>query len=170
MIVDLVGVVVDVMKAGIPWSTYAGRIIPLDAPTRIIETRIGPQAGKIPANQVDSWDLSDLDGLMGVPVAGVIANVTGTGATQPTFLTIYPDDAGVPNASNLNLVPGEDVPNLTLTALSDDGSLAVYNAAGETYYLADLAAVVLADPVSSSPMALPQSVSGALVDRVEPRS
>ena len=61
------------------------------------------------------------------PVKGVVMNVTATQATAPTYLTLYPSDVGRPNASNLNVRPGEDVPNLAVAALSPDGLVTIYN-------------------------------------------
>ena len=52
----------------------------------------------------------------GVPVGatGVVMNVTVTGPTDASFLTVYPDDVTRPLASNLNYIPGLTVPDLVV--------------------------------------------------------
>ena len=76
-------------------------------------------------------------------VQGVVMNVTATQATQQTFLTLYPSNVDRPNASNLNVRPGEDVPNLAVAALSPDDLVTIYNEAGSVHYIFDVTAVVL---------------------------
>ena len=44
----------------------------------------------------------------------LVMNVTATQATAATYLTLYPSGTPRPNASNLNVPPGEDVPNLAV--------------------------------------------------------
>ena len=77
----------------------------------------------------------------GVPAgaAAVVANVTETGATAPSFFTVYPEGATKPTASDLNFVAGETVPNLCIAKLSSAGGLAVFNAAGSANALVDVA-------------------------------
>ncbi|MGY0236614.1 hypothetical protein [Longispora urticae] len=56
-------------------------------------------------------------GRTGVPVDGVTAvtmNVTVTEPTREGFLTVYPDGKAMPNASSLNWVRGQVVPNLVV--------------------------------------------------------
>ena len=72
-----------------------------------------------------------------------MANATATQATAPTFLTLYPAGTGVPNASNLNVVPGQDIPNAVAVGLSASDGLSVFNAAGSVHYILDVAALVL---------------------------
>ena len=44
-------------------------------------------------------------------------NVTVTAPTASSFLTIWPSGAPLPNASSLNFVPGQTVPNLVVAPL-----------------------------------------------------
>jgi hypothetical protein len=53
----------------------------------------------------------------GRDLSGVILNVTVTNPTAPGFLTLYPDDASLPTASDVNFTTGETVPNLALVKL-----------------------------------------------------
>ena len=75
---------------------------------------------------------------------GVITNATATQASTGSYLTLFPSTApGRPEASNLNITPGRDVPNLALATLGTDNRLAVFNLAGSVHYLLDATAVVL---------------------------
>ena len=44
----------------------------------------------------------------------------------------------VPGTSNLNPVPGRDVPNQATTPVSADGRFDIYNHSGSTHVVADL--------------------------------
>jgi hypothetical protein len=65
-------------------------------------------------------------------------NVTSTGATATTFLTVFPAGQARPNASNLNVVPGRDVPNLVVAKVGANGSVTVYNNQGSTDIVFDV--------------------------------
>jgi hypothetical protein len=78
----------------------------------------------------------------GVPASGagaVVLNVTATQATEPTFVTVYPSGAARPLASNLNLAAGATTPNLVIAKLGSDGSVSLYNHAGTTHLIVDVA-------------------------------
>ena len=77
----------------------------------------------------------------GIPAgaAAVVANVTATGASAQSFLTVYPEGASKPLASDLNFTGGETVPNLCVAKLSATGGLAIYNALGSVNTLVDVA-------------------------------
>ena len=78
----------------------------------------------------------------GVPasgVSGVVLNVTAV-ASAGGFLTVYPADVGVPNASNVNFTAGQVVPNLVAVKLSGAGVVAIRNGSpGSTNVIADVA-------------------------------
>ena len=68
-------------------------------------------------------------------------------------MTAFPTPAGAsgapPEASNLNLVENESVPNMALLKYGDDAAnpyrVRIYNYNGFVHYLVDVSAVVLAD-------------------------
>lgn len=64
----------------------------------------------------------------GVPAGATTAllNVTATEATGAGYLTVYPCGASLPNASNLNVAPGDTIPNAVVAKLSPDGKACVY--------------------------------------------
>ena len=80
--------------------------------------------------------------LGGVPTTGVSAvvlNVTVTDPNAGSYLTVYPNGASVPTASNLNFTPGQTVPNLVVVKVGSSGMVNVYNAAGGTDVIFDVA-------------------------------
>ena len=60
-----------------------------------------------------------------------------------TFLTLFPGGEALPNASNLNVVPGAPVPNLAVARLNAQDDLSVWNQAGSVHYIFDVTALVL---------------------------
>ena len=105
------------------------------APTRILDTRksggrLGP-GGVLPVS---------VAGAGGVPVAAkaVVANITVTDTTAPSYLTAYPSGSALPSASDLNWIGGQTVPNLSVVKLGSDGKVDFYNAAGLTDIVIDV--------------------------------
>lgn len=79
----------------------------------------------------DSFVRVPVAGRAGVPVdAGAVSlNVTIVGASGPGFATVWPCGATRPDASNLNYVEGQTVPNSVLTQVGSDGEVCVYSSA-----------------------------------------
>jgi hypothetical protein len=80
---------------------------------------------------------------MSVPAGtkAVILNVTATEATDPGFVTVWPDGA-MPTASNLNLeYEGQTVPNLVIVPVGADGAVRVFTSGG-THLIVDLLGVL----------------------------
>jgi hypothetical protein len=136
-------------------NSRAGRVIPLTSPFRVFDTR-DPQWGAVSlgAGQSEDWSFADFVGSVnigGVSVgnqSAVIGNLTsaslsGSGAS---YLTVHPSDAERPVASNLNTLVGSDpVPNLAIMKYSAAKTVRVFNQQGNSHYLYDAAAVILAD-------------------------
>ena len=69
----------------------------------------------------------------------VVANVTSTQATDVrSYVTVWPTGGSPPLASNLNLEPGVNVPNLVTTALNHDGNISLYTNIGQTHLITDI--------------------------------
>lgn len=112
-------------------------------PHRILDTRptqlIGYQGAKPTAGQVVT-----LNAIMSTnaasPVqngaAAVMLNVTATQANGG-FVTVWPCDTLRPNASNLNLSPGETAANAVIAKLSSAGTICLYTELG-THLIADV--------------------------------
>ncbi|MEJ7765747.1 MAG: hypothetical protein WKF86_09650, partial [Acidimicrobiales bacterium] len=64
---------------------------------------------------------------------------TATGPTTGGFLTVHPTGENVPLASNLNFGPGETIANLVIAKVGAAGQVSIYNEAGFTHLIADVA-------------------------------
>lgn len=147
--VALIADVAGYYLAGGPAGT--GAFVPL-SPSRVVDTREnlgtwGPVWGNDTRNSIQ------IAGRGGVPAAGVSAvvlNITVTEARSYGFVTAYPADQARPNASNLNYVAGQTVPNLAVVKLSSDGRLALSNiSAGSAQVIADVAGYFVEQPYGS---------------------
>jgi predicted esterase len=67
-------------------------------------------------------------GRTGLPAsaAAVALNVTVTEAAGSGYATVYPCGSPTPNASNLNFVVGQTIPNAAIVKVGDNGSVCVY--------------------------------------------
>jgi hypothetical protein len=159
VIVDVVGY----LEGGASETSRAGRVIPLDAPFRVFDTR-QPAFANTPLGVAASEEWSfeafaESVRLNGAPIgdqSALIGNLTGVGL-QPlfpgqnvsTFMTLYPGNGSPPNSSNINVTPGRAVPNMSLltygTVGDDPYTISAYNFDGSIHYLLDVFAVVLDD-------------------------
>jgi hypothetical protein len=73
-----------------------------------------------------------------LPPIAVVLNVTAVNATSATYLTVFPDGASQPVASDLNVNPGPAVPNLVVVRVGSNGVVDFFNAAGSTDVIADV--------------------------------
>jgi hypothetical protein len=120
--------------------TVASGYFPV-APVRVLDTRDGTggvRVGKLGANGVVSLKLAGTHGIPATGVRAVVLNVTAVTPTADSFLTVYPDGATRPVASNLNYVPGQTVPNLVTVQLGADGNVDFFNHLGTVDVVADL--------------------------------
>lgn len=67
-----------------------------------------------------------------------VVNLTGVGATAPTFLTAWTTGATRPATSNLNLATGVAAANLAVVTPGADGTITVANHAGRVDLVVDL--------------------------------
>jgi len=117
------------------------------SPSRLLDTRPGyttidgqaQNGGAVPAQA--QFDLT-VAGRAGIPAnaSGVALNITATDPTAPAFVTVWPTDQARPNASNLNVVAGQTIPNLVIAKLSAAGQISLFNSAGSTDLIADAVA------------------------------
>ncbi|MBC9728021.1 N-acetylmuramoyl-L-alanine amidase [Streptomyces sp. TRM68367] len=63
--------------------------------------------------------------------------MTATGGTSSSYVTVYPDGATRPTASNLNFSAGETIPNLVVVPVVN-GKVDFYNNAGSVNLIADI--------------------------------
>jgi subtilisin family serine protease len=112
------------------------------APNRIADTRsvMGGIAAQPIGNTVGTGAPLEVSvaGTSGIPLSGVTAvslNVTAIGISSSSYggyLTVYPCDSR-PNASNLNFVAGQTVPNAVIAPVSSRGTVCFY-----VYGIADI--------------------------------
>jgi GH25 family lysozyme M1 (1,4-beta-N-acetylmuramidase) len=107
-------------------------------PVRMLDTRADQPVG--PGGTVTI----DLTGQLPETATAAVLNVTGI-ANATTFVTAWPGGAPRPNSSNLNLVAGEVRPNLVTVQVGPDRTVQLYNNAGNTHLLADLAGYYATD-------------------------
>lgn len=116
-------------------------------PTRIVDTRPGSDQGvravtktKIGGDTTLKVKFTDIAGLTpSTGVGAVSLNVTATSTTADKFggyVTVYPCGT-IPNASNLNFVSKQTVPNAVITPVSASGEVCFY-ARGTTDLIIDL--------------------------------
>ena len=129
-------------SAGLPAasSTSGGVFYPL-TPARILDTRTytGGLPGKVGPGQTIAVQVTGQGGVPASGVSAVVMNVTVTEPTAASHLTIYPSDAALPLASNLNFVAGQTVPNLVTVKVGADGKVKAFNNSGETHVIFDVA-------------------------------
>lgn len=119
-------------------------------PARLLETRPGVAMGTIDgeSNGVGRASAGDV---IEVPVAGrggvaadaaaVIVNVTSIGPASRSFATVYACGSDRPTAANLNADPGQNVNNLVLAEIGDDGMVCLYTSAAADFVM-DVSAYV----------------------------
>ncbi|MFI8450638.1 PKD domain-containing protein [Streptomyces erythrochromogenes] len=103
-------------------------------PTRVVDTRTagGPVRGGQPRTV-------KVAGVAGIPqdVAAVAFNLTSTGTTYPTHVTVHPSSRSKPITSNLNPEPGKDKSNQVIVPVGPDGTIVLDNNAGATDLVLD---------------------------------
>jgi hypothetical protein len=117
VIIDVVGYFrVDPKAAG---------FVPVD-PNRILDTRSDPayHVGLLQRfGQMTPQALTVTGGQVPTYARAIVANVTVVSPTAASHLDAWPADQDHPNASNLNYVAGQTVPNLVTVQLSPSGAI-----------------------------------------------
>jgi hypothetical protein len=68
----------------------------------------------------------------------VVLNVTVTGGTTGSFLTIWPDGEAQPTASSINFSAGQTIPNAVTTKVGAGGDIRIFNGAGSVNVIVDV--------------------------------
>lgn len=115
-------------------------------PCRLADTRpapntVGPRSSKLGAADTMTVDAqepgTDCTGRIPPDATALSLNVTALGATEQSFLTIWPG-GDRPNAASLNPAPGQPpVPNAVVTSLSIDQEFEIFNERGEVNLVVD---------------------------------
>ena len=123
-----------------PPAPVPGAFHPL-MPARVLDTRSGVGAAAAKAGPGATLGLQ-VAGRGGVPASGVSAvvlNITVTDPTATGYVTTWPAGEARPLASNLNFTPGQTVPNLVVVKVGAGGRVNLFNSAGTTHIVADVA-------------------------------
>lgn len=113
--------------------------VPVD-PKRILDTRDGTGAPLAKVQGTRTLELQVTDGSLVPADAGAVTlNITATQPDADGYVTAYPCDRDRPQASNVNYVAGQSIPNLVTAKLSSQGTLCLYTSA-TTHLVADVAA------------------------------
>ena len=109
------------------------------APSRLLDTRdgTGGHRGVLGAGQMLDLQVAGRGGVSDNPEA-VALNVTVTGPTAASYLTVWPSGEDMPYASSVNMVPGQTVPNMVMTRVGSNGMVSIYNNAGATDVIVDV--------------------------------
>ncbi|CAN5476529.1 hypothetical protein BH23ACT3_BH23ACT3_13560 [soil metagenome] len=98
----------------------------LVTPERFFDSRTGPNA-----LGADTTVAIAVTSAAGIPsdASGVMLNVTAATPGAAGYLSVFPCAAGLPDASNLNMVAGSDVANFVLVEPDANGQVCVYSSA-----------------------------------------
>jgi hypothetical protein len=120
-------------------TTTGGNYTPL-APSRILDTRDGTGGflGSLGPNSSIAVQVLNRGGVPSGGVGAVALNVTSDGATDSSFLTVFPGPGNQPLVSNLNFVQGQTIANLVIVNVGLDGKVRVYNAQGNVNVIIDV--------------------------------
>jgi hypothetical protein len=116
----------------------AARTLSSVVPARLLESRSGPGnvtvdgqsqgIGRRPAESVYELPVT---GRVGVPAdaTAVMLNVTAIAPDAPGYLTVFPCGAARPQASNVNYMAGDVIPNAVLARIGTGGKVCIYTSA-----------------------------------------
>lgn len=107
-------------------------------PVRLWDSRsgVGPQ-GRLGESRAATIPVVGVNGVPAEATA-VALNVTGVDASWPTYMTVWPSMSPRATVSNLNLNRGATVPNLVVAKVGPDGSVSVFNLAGDVHVVVDI--------------------------------
>lgn len=139
-------VVVDV-SGSLPPTTFT----PLDAPQRIVETRVGEKTADgivegIQFRRAGTTLQLPVGGRVDIPAdaSAVVLNVTALGSDQNGFVTAHPRNSSKPNAANLNFAPGQVIANTVVAKLGGQGQVCMF-ASADVEMIVDVAGYLIGD-------------------------
>ncbi|MGE0878786.1 MAG: FG-GAP repeat domain-containing protein [Acidimicrobiia bacterium] len=108
------------------------------SPTRVLDTRTGTGfAGALTAGTDRTLALGNTD-LVPSTATAVAVNLTVTGPSAGSYVTLYPHGDAVPPSSSINFGAGQTVANLAIAKLGADRSLSFHTHAGAVHVVVDL--------------------------------
>jgi hypothetical protein len=108
-------------------------------PDRLLDSRngVGGPASRFAAGEIRSVAVA---GVAGIPrdAESVVVNITVTGADRTGFVTSFPDGQTVPDASNVNIVPGGVRANTAVVKVGTGGRINVLMAEASADVIVDV--------------------------------
>ena len=132
-----------------PQLSKRGQYFPTNV--RVMDTRtgLGVRRGVVSAGKTVSLPVAGHNGVPATGVSAAVFNVTVTGATAPSFATVYPGGTVRPTTSNLNFGKGFTGANLVTVPLGSNGAVNFFNKSGSVQFVADLVGYYAAGPTFS---------------------
>ncbi|MET7820557.1 right-handed parallel beta-helix repeat-containing protein [Micromonospora zamorensis] len=116
------------------WYGKAGDGFATETLKRVLDTRT--EDGALAPNGTRTLNL---DRKVSPGATAVVLNVTVTAPQTNGVLKVFPYGSPVPNASNLNFVPGQTIPNLVIVPVKDLKANIHNQSSGSVHVIADLA-------------------------------
>ena len=111
-------------------------------PTRILDSRglNGGWNSKLEVGAPRDLQVRAPGNPHGVPAGAtaLIANVTVTNADSQSYLTVWPSGVDQPEVSNLNFLPGQNIPNLVTIGIGSNGAIRFANNTGKVDVVVDV--------------------------------
>jgi len=122
------------------WYGSSGQSYAPIPPSRVLDTRnaTGDPSGAFGGGTQRNEQIAGVGGVPSTGVSAVVLNVTVTGPTAASYLTLFPSGGSPPNASNLNFTAGQTIPNLVVVRVGPDGKVGVFNNAGNVHVIFDV--------------------------------
>ena len=133
LLVDVVGW----YSTAFPVPTTAGLFNAVH-PARIADTRSGQGAVTPGPGASVPIQVTGLGGVPATGVSAVVLNVTATGGSSRTYVTVYPTGSPRPATSNLNVDARQTLPNRVIVAVGAGGKVSLFNALGTQPLVVDV--------------------------------
>jgi PKD repeat protein len=131
LVIDVNGYFTDSTRSG-------AAFIPV-VPSRIMDTRTSSPLGPAGTNTLLVAGNGGVPAVGGpLVITGAVLNVTATAPSTASDLVIWRSDASMPNASDLNFVAGQTVPNLVVVLPSPTGAIDIFNPFGTVHVVVDV--------------------------------
>lgn len=128
------------------------------APVRITDTRVPTPYGRLTQGAAGS---TSMNAMAGSTARAVNLNLTAVSPSASTYLSVYPAGVARPTVSNLNVVPGDVVPNAVQVELNSTRAFMTFNAFGSTDVVVDLEGMFNSDPAFAAAAAAPAAARAA---------
>ena len=108
-------------------------------PSRLLDTRSGlGGSATIGPQQTANLTVLNRGGIPAGGVSAVVLNVTATGPSAASYLSVYPTGGSRPLTSSVNFTAGQTVPNRVIVGVGAAGQVSIFNAAGNVDVVVDV--------------------------------